>query len=465
MVRVIVKKTLLNDRYKSLVFIITLAVLLRIVAAVYLGNDVREMPGIFDQISYHKLALRLVDGHGFSFAEPWWPATAANAPTAHWSFLYTLYLAFVYMLFGAHPLAARLLQALVVGVLMTWLLYRIGGRLAAPWAASDNRARRRPAGPAGEYLGLATAAVSAFYIYFIYYAAALVTESFYIITLLWAIDLSLQISQGGERRPRLWLLLGLALATAILLRQLVLLFIPFLLLWLWWVARPRPRHLLLPLVIVILAILPWTIRNYLVFDQFVLLNTNAGYAFFWGNHPVYGTRFVPILPRDMGTYYSLIPPELLHLNEAALDKALLQRAVVTILADPGRYLLLSLSRIPHYFVFWPAPGSETLSNLSRVGSFGLILPFVLYGLVLSWRNRFVPVLSHLASPFGLLYLFVAVYSGIHIFTWTLIRYRLPVDAVLLLFAGLAVVDLWPRLADTRLVRLCASYLSSRTFPT
>jgi hypothetical protein len=50
------------------------------------------------------------------------------------------------------------------------------------------------------------------------------------------------------------------------------------------------------------------------------------------------------------------------------------------------------------------------------------------------------VLGLIASPIGLLILFVVVYSAIHIFTWALIRYRLPVDAVLVPFAGLALSD-------------------------
>ena len=35
-----------------------------------------------------------------SFGETWWPITAADAPTAHWSFLYTLYLTVVYAILG-----------------------------------------------------------------------------------------------------------------------------------------------------------------------------------------------------------------------------------------------------------------------------------------------------------------------------------------------------------------------------
>jgi hypothetical protein len=91
-----------------LAVIIGFAFVSRIAAALYLGNQVVDLPGTFDQISYNKLALRVLDGYGFSFGETWWPVTAAGAPTAHWSFLYTFFLVGVYFLFGANPLAARL---------------------------------------------------------------------------------------------------------------------------------------------------------------------------------------------------------------------------------------------------------------------------------------------------------------------------------------------------------------------
>jgi O-antigen ligase len=132
------------------------------------------------------------------------------------------------------------------------------------------------------------------------------------------------------------------------------------------------------------------------------------------------------------------------LNEAALDSALLKRAIEIVSADPQRYLALSLSRIPPYFMFWPSAQSSLMSNIARVASFGLFLPFMLYGLILSGRRLFVPLKEIVRSPLFLLYLFMLVYTGIHVLTWTLVRYRLPVDAVLMLFAGIALLDIAER---------------------
>lgn len=415
---------------RTLTAIIVAAVLLRVGAALYIGNTIEALPGIFDEVSYHTLALRVLDGHGFSFGERWWPATAANAPTAHWSFLYTLYLAGIYALVGESPLVARVIQAVLVGIAMPWLAFQLALLVFAQWGQKF-----------AQKVGLAAAAVTAVYIYLFYYAAALITESFYITAIMASFYFAFRIQQARNTRLSDWVWLGVCLGITVLLRQLFLLFVPFLLLWLWWAVRPQLWRLVLPLVVIGMMVAPFTVRNQRVFGRFVLLNTNSGYAFFWGNHPRYGTKFIPILPSR--EYYEMIPDDLLAqgLNEAELESELLSLGLGFVFDDFGRYVKLSLSRIPAYFVFWPSSESSTISNISRVGSFGLFLPFMVYGLVLGLRKRAASFADWLRQPQTLLVLFMLFYTALHVLTWTLIRYRIPIDAILILYAGLALVTL------------------------
>jgi hypothetical protein len=229
---------------------------------------------------------------------------------------------------------------------------------------------------------------------------------------------------------------------AVLLRQVFLLMVPLILLWLGWALfRRQPSfrwvRLVVPLLAVAVMIAPFSIYNTARFGRVVLLNTNAGFAFFWGNHPYYGTDFQPILPDGM--YQELIPQDLRRLDEAALDQALLGCAMENILDNPVRYVQLSISRIPDFFMFWPSPDSGRISNVSRVASFGILWPFMLAGLIISWWKADKTLQKRLASPISLLVLFIVAYSVLHIMTWTLIRYRLPIDAVALPFAGYAIV--------------------------
>ena len=69
----------------SLMVVIVLATILRIVSAVFQGDAIVALPGVFDQFSYDTLARRLLDGYGFTFPTLWWPMTSAGQPTAHWS--------------------------------------------------------------------------------------------------------------------------------------------------------------------------------------------------------------------------------------------------------------------------------------------------------------------------------------------------------------------------------------------
>ncbi len=456
---------------KWLAGILLAGVLLRVAAALYMGDTVYDLPGVFDQISYDRLAQNVVAGHGFSFDVDWWPATRAGEPTAHWSFAMTLYLAAIYKAFGYHPLVARLIQAVLAGVLMPLLTYRLAAKVS------------------GRGVALLAAAISAVYVYFFYYAAALMTETFYFLAILAALNLAIDLARGPATGGR-WIGQGLAAGCAVLFRQTFLLFVPFLLLWIWWAGggghkarryeggneggekgggKPRPYEgggagategggkprpygvrFAIPVAVIALMILPWTVRNTLAFHQFVLLNTNAGYVFFWSNHPIHGTSFISLLGPEQPSYHALIPPELLSLDEASLEKALMARGLGFVAADPGRYVLLSLSRIKDHFVFWPKADSSTLSNISRVGSFGVFLPFMIYGLILSagyaWRRRRTLPADERGAALALLYLFIVIYTGIHVLTWTGIRYRLPVDTVLVIFAAVGLADLYARVS-------------------
>ena len=109
-----------------------------------------------------------------------------------------------------------------------------------------------------------------------------------------------------------------------------------------------------------------------------------------------------------------------------------------IMEDPGRYLLLSLSRVRAFFEFWPTPDTSLLHNIGRSASFGLLLPLLLYGLVLAVRR------PGFVKRNALLFLFAAFYAVLHLLTWAMVRYRLPVDAALTPLAALAVADLFQR---------------------
>jgi len=194
-------------------------------------------------------------------------------------------------------------------------------------------------------------------------------------------------------------------------------------------------------VVMVGCIAPFTIRNYIAYDNFLLLNSNAGYAMYAAQHPLHGTSF--------GEYRNMPLPEDIDpatMNEATWDKELMRRGIGFVLAEPGRYLMLSLSRVRDYIEFWPTADSSTLFNVGRVLSIGVFLPFMLYGLYSALLGKGRQIFNLQSSIF--LAVFMAFYSLLHIFTWAMSRYRLPVDAVALVFAALAINELIGRLKIT-----------------
>ena len=401
--------------------------------ALYLG-DVVDAPSLLtDQRSYHWLGARLVAGHGFSFAQAWYPFTPADTPTAFWSFLYALFVAGVYALFGVHPLAGRIVQAVLGGALLPWMVYRLARRLFSA------KAEDRTSG--GECISLVAATAAAGYGYYILYAATLMTETYYIVLLLWSLEVSLRLGarlSSGEPIPRREALaLGLSLGLAVLMRQSLLPWVPALFLWLLWRARRvgRAREILARLglagALLLICILPFTYRNCRVYGQFLLLNSNTGYAMYSAQHPMHGDRFSEFAAAPL-------PPGLEGMNEAQMDRELLRQGLRFVVEEPGRYLRLCLSRVRAYLEFWPTADTTPLHNVGRTASFGLALPLMLYGLFLALRD---PATRRRVV---LIPVFVLFYSTLHILTWAMVRYRLPPDAALMPFAALGLEDLWYR---------------------
>jgi 4-amino-4-deoxy-L-arabinose transferase-like glycosyltransferase len=406
------------------VAILLFSVITRLGLSLYFANAV---PTEHDDYSYSTLGLRLATGHGYTFDRPWYPFTPAETPTAHWSFLYTAFVAAVYALVGFQPLVVRLITAVLGGILMPWLAARLTRRLFPhrPWTA------------------LIAALATAGYAFFIMYAARLLTETFYILALLWSFERALALADDFAARRSGWgaaLGLGVSLGLATLFRQAILPWAPVLFLWLLWRAWRGDRRGLIRLhlpalvlagMILLAFILPWTFRNYRVYGGFLLLNSNTGYAMYSAQHPLHGTSFQAFtaapLPDELWGQVS---------TEVEWDRALLRRGIGFILDEPVRYVRLSLSRVADYFEFWPTDTS-LLYNLGRLLSFTLYMPFMLYGIALGVKAQRSSALPFLERPATLLLLFMVFYSMLHIFTWAMPRYRLPVDAVTMPFVALA----------------------------
>ena len=416
--------------------VLLVSVGLRVAVALHYGD---QLPVEQDDYSYSQLAWRLATGHGYSFDRAWYPFTPADTPTAHWSFLYTAFVAGVYSIFGQHPLVVRLISGVLVGGLLPWAVYRL----------------TRRAFPDRIVVAFVAAFATACYAYFVTFSARILTEGLYMVVLLWSLDSALAVGADLRRGQGVPLAhsvqLGVSLALTTLFRQAILPWVPVLFLWLLLNIGAFKRlnlQTLIPLIvaglILLLSIFPWTLRNYRVYDSFLLLNSNAGYAMYSAQHPMHGTSFqeheAAPLPEDLGRNDWPTEPE--------WDRALMERGIGFVVAEPGRYLLLSLSRVLDFFEFWPTRNTSLMNNVGRLISFTAFLPFMIYGSVLALRHTVRishKVLDFIQQPTTFLLGFASFYALLHILTWAMPRYRIPVDAVMMAFAASAIVDLYTRI--------------------
>lgn len=397
---------------KVLAVILLLALVTRGAAAFSLGNTVSGLSGANDEITYSMLGQRFVAGAGMTFPTGWYPWIKPDAPQSYFSYTMSLLLAGIYALFGYYPLVARFVMGLL-SVLIVYMIYLIAQRLFT------------------ERIALLASAIAALYAYLIFYGVTLVTETPFMLAVLVSIYLCVRIKEEEQPRLSSWIGLSVSLALMVLLRVAALFFVPVLLFWLLssMHQKRRPYQLYLPVIILLVALAPLTIRNYRLWGHFNLSEAQFGHVFWNGNHPAQGWDFHPSRAFP-------IPPEILaSQNDVEITNQLLKLGVQNVRNEPQRFVFVTLARLRELFTFWPTADSGRAANLLRLLSFGWLAPLAAFGLIANlrrWRTL---------AP---IYLFLLIHTGIYAITWTMIRYRMPMEPFLMMFGAYTLERLYSR---------------------
>ena len=399
-----------SNTRNHLLILLFIALLIRVGAAFYLGNEVSGLSGAHDEISYSMLGWRYASGHGMTFPENWYPWIEADAPQSYYSYAISLFIAGIYSLFGYMPLAARLIMA-IQSTLIVLMIYLIAERLF------------------NKQVAILSGIIATGYAYLVFYGVTLVTETPFTLALLIALYICIKIRTGESSGVGTWLLLGFVLAIAVLLRMAVVFFIPVLLLWLLTEKESRKKlpMIVIPIAMIAIAVLPLTIRNYMLWERFLLLEAQFGHVLWNGNHLGHQGNFHPFRVFD-------IPADVLALkNDVDITNTLLRMGIQGIFDNPMNFIQLTASRLREFFLFWPTVQSTLEANILRVLSFGLIFPFAVVGVLANLRR-----IRELAP----VYLFIIMHIGIYAVTWTMIRYRIPIDPLLIMFASYTIVVIY-----------------------
>jgi 4-amino-4-deoxy-L-arabinose transferase-like glycosyltransferase len=368
------------------------------------------------------IAASVASGTGYGFVGN------PPEPTAWMAPIYPYLIAAAFEVFGIYSkgsaLALELFQT-IVSAATGILLYALGKRLFSPQA------------------GLWAALVHAIYPAAIHFAAQKVySTSLFVFCVLLVILIFMRLGDRPDTKRAL--ALGAAIGFTALVEPVILGAVPFGLAWLYSKtrsARVLVRTATLALVAGALISAPWIVRNYVVFGQFVFIKSVFGYALYLGNNPyvaragteweeamkpLYG-RFVGDLPARL-----LSPSELAYVqrtNEAERNSLYLRKALAFIAYHPVEFAQLSAIRALWYWGKTWSTGRALWQALLVALAYFAVLGLAL--LSLRWS-------AARALDARLLWLFVITLPLPYYFTIEIHgRYRFPVEAIMMVFAGYA----------------------------
>jgi 4-amino-4-deoxy-L-arabinose transferase-like glycosyltransferase len=140
----------------------------------------------------------------------------------------------------------------------------------------------------GRVSGVLAGIGASFYPIFVLMTGELYPETLFLflLSLLLLFTFQVSTSRSTSIDSRSIVLCGILFGLATLSRANVLIFLPTLVAWpfLNLDMRTAARTVALIIVVAVLVVLPWTIRNYLVFHEFVFLTTEGGVTFWQGNN-------------------------------------------------------------------------------------------------------------------------------------------------------------------------------------
>lgn len=352
-----------------------------------------------DEYSYDQIAINFLNGKGLVTDD----GLYARRPPA-----YPLFLAIIYFIFGHSFVIVRFIQAFI-GAFSCVILYGICCQLFYNKAA------------------LLVAFISAVYYPFILQPAYLLSEILF--TFLLSLCIYFLLYYHNNRRLNILFIASIIFGSASLCKESILYFFFIILVWIVSVNKPKINRILLTQSIffvgVLLVILPWLIRNFMIYKSFIPTSISGGHALYYGNNPkaTGGSMGWNRLDKD-----SFLPDDLEY-NAYSLeaDRKLCRLALNYIIKHPARSIFLCFKKSIN--MWRPYYSDARLINKIVMSIQDLpILIFGTLGLIIGFRKNNNTLLSVL-----ILY-FVAV----HLITIAEIRYRYPIMPYLIIFSVIGI---------------------------
>jgi len=386
-------KTFKLSENNFLLIIFLFSLIVRAAYAVHLS------PQQLSQDSYGWMATAsdLLAGHGFGDA--WKPPA------------FPVYLSIVMFFFGKSILVLRLFNCLL-GSLTCVLAYFIGKKIFP------------------EGVGGIAAVLVSFYPYFIAYAGDLLSETFFT----FMIALSALLILACSEKPVFinTAMAGIVMGLTSLTKSTILPFFLFSCLWIWWQTKSFMKGFIVGLFMV-LAIMPWTIRNYANYHAFIPITTMWQSAYLSCNdgamyYETAGERDAPqiiedSLPITPGDY-----TEILKLPRMEQERVFKQKSLAWLRSNPASFKKMVWLRLFHFWRLYPMMAYKWQKIVALFTS-GLYIILCWIGAALS--------LKYFKKTILFLGLF-AIFTLVHLFFFVSVRYRVPIDPYIIIFASFTI---------------------------
>jgi 4-amino-4-deoxy-L-arabinose transferase-like glycosyltransferase len=421
-----------TGRMMLLVFLTALA--LRIPVAMWLPEEVIWPDGR----RYERIAMNLLEHQGFGDLVE----NRRSVPTQ------PLLIAAVYGVFGKSYLALRLVSA-VIGALSCVVASLLARSLF------------------GAVVGVLAGLVVAAYPHLVYLSALF--EYPQTLGILFIATFLLLLYRFNENRRLATLFMAsVLLGATILTLPTLLLFAPvFVLLTLkrdadW---RRNLGYVAAAIAGLVITVGSWTLRNYVAYDRVVIVNAASGVNFWAANNEAYARWGKPgSVPMCTGPYgvtsYCLEHREVqqklaehnLTSTEHVLahERAAWEHGLRFVREDPERFVKLAFAKFLQLWSPWPDAvhtGPARGGSKRDVISAATYIPMLLLALV----GLFLSAKEH-AQKLIPIYLLIAVFVAPFTVFLPTMRYRLPIDFLLGIFAAIPLARLWRLAVNARLRR-------------
>jgi len=275
--------------------------------------------------------------------------------------------------------------------------------------------------------GLLSAGILCLYPYSIYLTTSIASEPLFTLFLSGFVLSTLY----SVRSDQVWYYCasGVLVGLATLIRATTQ-FVPLLFLVMLLLVRERGRELLFCYTAFFLSfalvVLPWTIRNYVVLDDFIPVGTSGGVVMLQGS----SEKFLTIDGKpDMLRAYSPLEGNKPSQNDRFFMRAALERNKIHLQTDPIGFVAFMARK---FFRLWYATESGSNHNIILFSQIPVYI-FALAGLVLAWmKNKSLAWIPLCA---------IVYFAVLHWLSLPLFRYMMPIMPYVIGFGAFAIATL------------------------